>query len=62
MKEVKKKLSEVGASPGEIEAFEKGASAYAKKIIANFKDFEFVGILTLCIVLLMWRHSIPANR
>ncbi|KAI6119302.1 translationally controlled tumor-associated [Pisolithus croceorrhizus] len=25
-----------------VEAFEKGASAYAKKIIANFKDFEFV--------------------
>ncbi|TDL29732.1 translationally controlled tumor-associated [Rickenella mellea] len=27
--------------PERVEAFEKGAAAYAKKIVANFKDFEF---------------------
>lgn len=26
------------------EAFEKDAQAFAKKIIANFKDFEFVSL------------------
>ncbi|KAG8745789.1 hypothetical protein FRC10_007051 [Ceratobasidium sp. 414] len=36
MKAVKAKLPE-----GRVEAFEKGAAAYAKKIVANFKDFEF---------------------
>jgi len=37
MKAVKEKL------PAEdVPAFEKGAAAYAKKIVANFKDFEFV--------------------
>lgn len=38
MKAVKAKLDE-----GRVEAFEKGASTFAKKIVANFKDFEFVG-------------------
>ncbi|PVG03675.1 translationally controlled tumor-associated [Serendipita vermifera] len=41
MKEVKKKLTENGASEEDVAAFEKGASAYAKKIVANFKDYEF---------------------
>ena len=41
MKTVKAKLAET--NPERIEAFEKGAAAYAKKIVANFKDFEFVG-------------------
>jgi hypothetical protein len=36
MKAVKDKLD-----PKDVEAFEKGAAAYAKKVIANFKDFEF---------------------
>ncbi|KAF8655216.1 hypothetical protein AX16_003123 [Volvariella volvacea WC 439] len=36
MKAVKGKLP-----ADRVEAFEKGASAYAKKIIANFKDYEF---------------------
>jgi len=36
MKAVKGKLE-----PERVEAFEKGAAAYAKKIVANFKDFEF---------------------
>ncbi|KAI6105544.1 translationally controlled tumor-associated [Pisolithus sp. B1] len=39
MKAVKEKLGQ--ANPERVEAFEKGASAYAKKIVANFKDFEF---------------------
>jgi hypothetical protein len=39
MKAVKGKLE-----PERVEAFEKGAAAYAKKIVANFKDFEFVRI------------------
>jgi len=36
MKAVKARLPEE-----RVEAFEKGAQAYAKKIVANFKDFEF---------------------
>lgn len=40
MKAVKAKLQET--NPGRVEAFEKGAQAYAKKIIANFNDYEFV--------------------
>lgn len=39
MKAVKTKLGET--KPDRVEAFEKGAQAYAKKIVANFKDFEF---------------------
>ena len=39
MKAVKEKLESK-----DVEAFEKGAAAYAKKIIGNFKDFEFVRI------------------
>jgi len=36
MKAVKAKLAE-----DEVAAFEKGAQAFAKKIVANFKDYEF---------------------
>lgn len=37
MKAVKEKL------PGDrVADFEKGAQAFAKKIVANFKDYEFV--------------------
>ncbi|KAF9514106.1 hypothetical protein BS47DRAFT_1295349 [Hydnum rufescens UP504] len=39
MKAVKAKLTET--KPERVEAFEKGAAAYAKKIVANFKDYEF---------------------
>ncbi|PBL02605.1 translationally controlled tumor-associated [Armillaria gallica] len=39
MKTVKAKLAET--NPDRVEGFEKGAQAYAKKIVANFKDFEF---------------------
>jgi len=41
MKAVKAKLTEKGASADEVSAFEKGAAAYAKKIVAGFKDYEF---------------------
>ena len=40
MKAVKGKLQE--KTPERVEGFEKGAAAFAKKIVANFKDFEFV--------------------
>ncbi|KAK0242830.1 translationally controlled tumor-associated [Armillaria nabsnona] len=39
MKTVKAKLAET--NPDRVNAFEKGAQTYAKKIVANFKDFEF---------------------
>jgi len=39
MKAVKGKLQE--SNPDRVVAFEKGAAAYAKKIISNFKDYEF---------------------
>lgn len=42
MKAVKEKLKEKGASEDEIKAFEAGAQAFAKKIVANFKDYEFL--------------------
>jgi hypothetical protein len=42
MKAVKAKLTEKGASAEEIAAFEKGAQAFAKKIVGNFKDYEFL--------------------
>ncbi|EMF15586.1 translationally-controlled tumor protein [Sphaerulina musiva SO2202] len=41
MKAVKEKLKANGASDEEVTAFEKGAAGYAKKIVANFKDYEF---------------------
>ena len=43
MKAVKEKLQDL--DPSRVQAFEKGAAAYAKKVVANFKDFEFVRIL-----------------
>ncbi|PFH52766.1 hypothetical protein AMATHDRAFT_56183 [Amanita thiersii Skay4041] len=39
MKQIEKKLSET--KPERVEVFKKGASEFAKKIIANFKDYEF---------------------
>ena len=42
MKKVKEGLREKGASDEEVTTFEKGASAFAKKIVANFKDYEFL--------------------
>lgn len=40
MKAIKTKLQET--NPERVELFEKGAAAYAKKIVTNFKDYEFV--------------------
>ena len=42
LKAVKAKLE-----PTRVEAFEKGAAAHVKKIVANFKDFEFVRIFSV---------------
>lgn len=42
MKQVKEKLKEKSASEDDIKAFETGAQAYAKKIVSNFKDYEFL--------------------
>lgn len=68
MKAVKAKLAET--KPERVEAFEKGAAAYAKKIVANFKDFEFVSriwivhkiftILTFRLV--HWREHEPRRH
>lgn len=41
MKTVKSKLKEKNAPEEEITAFEKGAATYAKKIVSNFKDYDF---------------------
>lgn len=41
MKAVKTKLTEKGASAEEVAAFEKGAQAFAKKVVGSFKDWEF---------------------
>ncbi|POS85560.1 Mss4-like protein [Erysiphe pulchra] len=41
MKNVKAKMMENGADGATITDFEKKAQGYAKKIIANFKDYEF---------------------
>lgn len=40
MKAVKENLKET--NPDRVEKFEAGAQAYAKKVVANFKDYEFV--------------------
>lgn len=41
MKSVKEKLAAKGASEEEITTFTTGAQAYAKKIVASFKDYDF---------------------
>ena len=41
MKKVKENMKERGASDDEVKTFETGASTFAKKIVANFKDWEF---------------------
>lgn len=41
MKAVKKALIEQGKSEEEVKDFETKAGAFAKKIIGNFKDYEF---------------------
>lgn len=39
MKTIKKELET--SNPERVEAFEKGAAAFAKKVVGNFKDYEF---------------------
>lgn len=46
MKAIKEKLPE-----DQKPAFEKGAATYAKKIVANFKDYDFVRLLFVFLVL-----------
>ncbi|KFX87160.1 hypothetical protein V490_08488 [Pseudogymnoascus sp. VKM F-3557] len=41
MKAIKEKMKAKGASDEEVTAFEKGAAVYAKKIVSNFKDYDF---------------------
>jgi len=41
MKKVKEGLKSKGASEETIKEFETGAGAYAKKIVGQFKDYEF---------------------
>lgn len=45
MKAVKTKLAET--NPDRVSAFESGAQAFAKKIVSNFKDYEFVSVLAV---------------
>jgi Translationally controlled tumour protein len=40
MKAVKAELAR--SNPDRVDAFEKGAQGYAKTIVTNFKDYEFV--------------------
>lgn len=42
MKAVKAYLVAKGASAEEVSTFEKGAQTFAKKVVANFKDYEFL--------------------
>jgi hypothetical protein len=41
MKAVKEKMKESGKEDSEIKEFESSAQAYAKKIVAGFKDYDF---------------------
>jgi hypothetical protein len=41
MKAVKEKMKTSGKGEAEIKEFETGAQIYAKKIVANFKDYDF---------------------
>lgn len=41
MKKVKEELKKKGASEDEVKEFETNAGAFAKKLIANFKDYDF---------------------
>ncbi|KAI2630658.1 translationally-controlled tumor protein [Hypoxylon sp. NC1633] len=41
MKKLAKKLADNGASPEEVKDFQTKAQGFAKKIISNFKDYEF---------------------
>jgi len=64
MKAVKTKLIET--NPERVEAFEKGAQGYAKKLVASFKDLEFVRLFppthhSLCVKSYHVPFSIPGK-
>jgi hypothetical protein len=42
MKKVKESMSANGASEDEVKEFEKGAQTFAKRVVGNFKDYEFL--------------------
>ena len=42
MKQVKEKMTASGADADAVKEFETKAQAYAKKIVTNFKDYEFL--------------------
>jgi len=42
MKKVKEAMKANGASDESVKEFETGAQGYAKKIVSNFKDYEFL--------------------
>jgi len=42
MKKVKEHMSANGASEDEVKEFEKGAQTFAKRVVSNFKDYEFL--------------------
>ncbi|KAK5063699.1 hypothetical protein LTR16_010234, partial [Cryomyces antarcticus] len=42
MKKVKEAMKNNGSSDDEVKEFEKSAAGYAKKIVAGFKDYEFL--------------------
>ena len=42
MKKVKEAMKTKGASDDAVAEFEKGAQTFAKKVVGNFKDYEFL--------------------
>ena len=48
MKAVKTELGK--SNPDRVAAFESGAQGYAKKIVASFKDYEFVSTRSWLVV------------
>jgi len=59
MKAIKDELNKT--HPEQVAEFEKGAAAFAKKIVANFKDYEFVCDLYYLMNILLTPHSTPAR-
>jgi hypothetical protein len=55
MKAVKTELAKT--NPDRVPIFEKKASEYAKKIVANFKDYEFVSRKLLFSIIRLCRYS-----
>lgn len=41
MKKLAKHIKDKGASDEEVKSFQTKAQAFAKKIVSNFKDYEF---------------------